>query len=222
MRRILVWDTPNMDMALGQILGRTPIATERPNMGSVINWFVGRCGEDEPIACIFVNIPPGEVSNPKFHGWLRYLSTQGFSIFAKPKGANGDGDIDDDMLRFIRDRRGDDTAEVIVASHDAACFNDLIGELTAAGVKSTVVGYSELVNGYDLSGKQAGFIELEAIPGVFAHSLPRHINIWHLPADGIFFEASGKPARNSRSNRSPARRVNPRKSAAAQDLIDQA
>lgn len=160
-------------------------------MDAVMSWFVARCGTDKPVACIFANVRPNEASNPKFYGWIRYLLDKGFSLFVKPKDASGEGDIDDDMLQFIRARQGDDLAEVIIASHDVKCFKDLITELTAAGVKVTVLGYTELVNGFDFSTNPS-FMDLEAVPGGFPQPLPRFPNIWHLPPEGAFFDPADR------------------------------
>lgn len=172
-------------------------------MDVVMSWFVARCGTDKPVACIFANVRPNEASNPKFHGWLRYLSGKDFWLFLKPKDADGKGDIDNDMLKFIRDRQDDDLAEVIIASHDAKCFNDLITELTAAGVKVTILGYTELVNAFDFS-TNLGFMDLEAVPNVFSQPLPRFPNIWHLLPEGAFFNPSDK-LRNPRLSLPPSR-----------------
>jgi len=160
-------------------------------MDAVMTWFVARCGTDKPVACIFANVKPNEASNPKFHGWLRYLLGKDFCLFLKPKDASGEGDIDDDMLQFIRARQGDDLAEVIIASHDAKCFNDLITELTTAGVKVTVLGYTELVNGFDFSANLS-FMDLEAVPNGFSQPLPRFPNIWCLPDEGTYFNPSDR------------------------------
>jgi putative heme uptake system protein len=205
MKRVLVWDAPNMDMALGEILGRATSSKERPSLARLMNWLAKRAGDDSLDACVFVNIPTNP--SPRFHGWLRHLSTQGYRIFAKPKNASRESDVDDDMVAFIQRHTGPDLREVLIASHDAKCFQPLIQELVSAQIQVSVIGYAELVNGYETTNLE--FIDLESIEGVFVAPLPRHISIWRLPEVGMYFEPSGKPRETSRPNTRP-RRVVPR------------
>src|SRR5207244_3034707 len=54
-RRLLVWDAPNIDVALGIILGgRAPRPQERPRFDQLGRWLVERSLPDEvPEACVF-------------------------------------------------------------------------------------------------------------------------------------------------------------------------
>ena len=215
MNRILIWDAPNMDMALGNFYDRPPVAQERPNMGRLMNWLVQRCGEEDlPRACVFVNIITGRPSNPRFHNWLRYLSTQGYYVFAKPKDDDGSGDVDEDMLKFIREWTNADLREVIIASHDAQCFQEIVTELTSNGVDVLLLGFSEQANGWDDSATRM-FMDLQSVPGIFDQPPPRHIDIWSLPAEGQIFEPSGRPRAEPPSRPHRAKRVAPRQTAAS-------
>jgi uncharacterized protein len=214
--RILVWDAPNMDMSLTSFYDRIPVGPERPNMGQLMYWLVQRCGEeDTPIACVFVNVSSSRPSSPRFHNWLRYLSTQGFYVFAKPKDEDNNGDIDANMLEFIQRFRTSDLREVIIASHDAQCFKDVAGELLRDGVDVLILGFSELANGWE-EPLARQFQDLQSIPQIFEQPPPRHINIWSMPETGELFPPSGKPrSEPSKITRRP-KRVSPRKSAVAQ------
>jgi uncharacterized protein len=213
--RILVWDAPNMDMCLSEFYGRIPVGPERPSMGQLMHWLAQRCGEeDSPVACVFVNVATNRPTNPRFHNWLRYLSTQGFFVFAKPKVEDNNGDIDDEMLQFIQQHRGEDLREVIIASHDAQCFKEITPELLQDGVDVLVLGFSELSNGWE-EPMMRQFMDLQAIPGIFEQSPPRHINIWTLPAEGELFAPSGKPRPQPRKTPHRAKRVSPQKSASS-------
>lgn len=216
--RILVWDAPNMDMALSEIYGCFPLLGQRPNLEKLMHWYAKRCEDEKFEACVFVNISVSNGSNPKFHGWLRYLSTNGFTVFAKSKEKDGLGDIDDDMLSYISKYIDSNLSEVIIASHDAKCFAAISGELVARKIRVIILGFSELVNGYNLS-EQIQFLDLEAIPLVFSEPLPRHINIWQLSLEGQFFPPSGKPRTQGRTQIPMKKRVYPRKSIEAMSKL---
>lgn len=198
MTRLLVWDGPNMDMQLSDIFGRIPVGPERPDMICLLRWFNERADEDEEaMACVFANVNAWGPSNPRLHGWLRHLSASGYWIWPRPKDKDGEGDIDESMIAFIRERWTDDLREVIIASHDAACFGEIRRELMTAGVNVVVLGFSEYVNGFEELGSE-GFWDLEGIPDVFTQPLPRHVNIWHLPQEGALIEPSERPKRRRR------------------------
>ncbi len=197
-----------MDMTLSTIYGRMPVSSERPNMKAVLNWLLG-FGEDAEIsACVFVNVDTKQGSNPKFHGWLRMLSSIGYDIFAKPKVAV-DSDIDDDMIEFINARRAGLT-QLVIGSHDAKCFQELATELVADGIEVVLLGFSELINGWSTQG--ITFVDIESIGEVFRQPLPRHINIFQLPERGILFEADRQVSRKRLQARTTPLRVNPRRS----------
>ena len=204
MTRLLIWDAPNMDMSLGEIYGRMPFATERPDMKAIMRWYKNTNSIEQSLACIFVNYENRGGSNPKFHGWLRMLSGSGYTIFVKPK-INSESDVDDDMIAHIKDHL-DGLTEIVIASHDANCFKELTVSLAALGVKIVVTGYSELANGWDMGN--ITFHDLESIEGVFKNPLPRHVNVFNLPSEGMFFEPTGHNA-TRQNRRIPAKRVNP-------------
>lgn len=192
MQRILLWDGPNMDMQLSEILGkgqRAPTPGERPDTKLLMKWFTDRSGEDDHEACVFVNVGIRNGTNPKFHGWLRRLLKEGYVLFAKPKSADDVGDIDKDMLDYIAKWSTDQLREVIIASHDAANFSDVKKALECTGISVVILGFTECMTGYgDLSG--GSVVDLESIAGVFSSPLPRELNIWCLPEEGKYFMPS--------------------------------
>jgi len=205
MKLVMVWDNPNMDRQLSEIFGggRPP---RRPHMIHLLKWLRERAGDDELLACIFANISAVAATNEKFHAYLQMMHDRGFAVFAKHKDQDGQGDIDADMVAYIT-KHLDDCREVIIASHDAKCFETLIPELLARGITVTVLGYTGLMNGYDrIPGVE--MIDLEWVPGVFATPLPREFNIWNIPAEGKLFEPAVQPRRGPRLRRAAAKPEN--------------
>lgn len=187
-RHLLVWDAPNVDMTLANIIGGKPTAKERPDMARLGHWLVDRAGPDDIVeACVFVNVAP-HVTGP-IRGWVVWLLEQGFRVFAKPK--EGDSDVDDNMIDHLWDRFDEgDLDAVYIGSNDARAFLDPVTSLLDDGVQITVLGFAEFAGGLSaLPG--ATFVDLESIDGLFVESLPR-ITLETLPADGRWFEPTGE------------------------------
>ena len=184
---VLVWDAPNIDMTLANIIDGKPTAKERPDLNVLGRWLIGRAGPDDTVeACVFVNVAP-HVAGP-MRGWVLWLLEEGFRVFAKPK--HGDSDVDEDMVDHLHRRQDEGgLVAVYVGSNDARNFIDPLDELADDGVRVTVLGFAEYAGG--LSTDDAlEFVDLESIPGLFAESLPR-INLESLPEDGRWFEPTG-------------------------------
>jgi uncharacterized protein len=186
-RHVLVWDAPNLDMTLANIIDGRPTAKERPDLAVLGSWLVDHAAEDDPVeACVFVNVAP-HVAGP-MRGWVLWLLEQGFRVFAKPKLA--DSDVDDDMIDHLWDRFEDgDLDAVYVGSNDAKAFVDPLGQLAEAGIAVSVLGFAEYAGA--LSSMDAvRFVDLETIEGLFAEPLPR-FTLERLPEDGQWFEPTG-------------------------------
>ena len=181
---LLLWDGPNIDMTLSTLLGGKPEPSTRPNFGSVARWLCGRApigGEVE--ACVFTNIGPDAAQ--RVRPWINAIRTQGFAVFAKPKEAPED-DIDDDLIRHLRTRYAEGgLAEVVVASHDFAAFEDVLLELAKSGASVVVLGFNEFAGGA-LRTPGIDFVDLEDLPGVFTSPLPR-VDLTNLPPSGRWF-----------------------------------
>lgn len=185
-RHVLVWDAPNMDMTLANIIEGKPTAHERPDMSVLAEWLVDHAEGDDVEACVFVNVAP-HVAGP-MRGWVVWLLEQGYRVFAKPK--HEDSDVDDDILAHIDQRRHEGGLEAVyVGSNDARAFTDPLARLVDEGIVVTVLGFAEYAGGLStLAG--ARFVDLEAIDGLFAEALPR-IRLEALPPEGRWFEPRG-------------------------------
>jgi putative heme uptake system protein len=200
-RHVLVWDAPNVDMTLANIIDGKPTPKERPDLAVLGAWLVDRAGEDDDVeACVFVNVAP-HVAGP-MRGWVLWLLEQGFRVFAKPKLA--DSDVDDDMIDHLWERYEDgDLETVYVGSNDARAFLEPLSELADNDVNVHVLGFAELAGGLS-TADHVDFIDLESITGLFAGPLPR-LTLETLPEEGRWFEPRGKlgSLRSSRAERPP-------------------
>lgn len=184
-RRLLLWDAPNIDVALGNLLGgRAPRSEERPRFDALARWLVERTQPGEvPEACVFTNIVPGRSENVR--GWVEFLRGSGFSVFAKPK-LSEDDDIDRDLLGHIRTRMEEGPlAEVVIASADQFRDFDDDLEFLAAELPLTVLGFWEF-NRAAIRMDAVTFVDLEDVPGLFETRLVREIPLELLPAEGAW------------------------------------
>lgn len=195
-RHVLVWDAPNIDMTVANIIDGKPTARERPDLEVLGEWLVDQAGGAEVEACVFVNVAP-HVAGP-LRSWVLWLLEEGFRVFAKPKV--GESDVDEDMLAHLRRRDGDgDLAAAYVGSNDARNFLEPLEQLAGHGVAVAVLGFSEYAGGLSDSDR-LGFVDLEDIPDLFATPLPR-INLEALPAEGRWFEPTGVLGAGDRDDR---------------------
>jgi putative heme uptake system protein len=190
---VLVWDAPNVDMTLANIIDGKPTAKDRPDMAVLGSWLVDHADDPDDVeACIFVNVAP-HVAGP-MRGWVLWLLEQGYRVFAKPK--HGDSDVDDDMLDLLWQRQAEgDLEAVYVGSNDARAFVEPLAELAERGVSVTVLGFAEYAGGLS-TVEGVRFVDLEAVEGLFAEALPR-LNLELLPTDGRWFEPTGRLGRTT-------------------------
>ena len=185
--QVLVWDAPNIDMTLANIIDGKPTARERPDLDVLGKWLVARAGDDDVEACVFINVAP-HVAGP-LRGWVLWLLEEGFRVFARPKIE--DSDVDDDMVAHLKLRQAEgDLTRVYVGSNDARCFLEPLEVLADDGVAVTVLGFAEYAGQLSQSDHVA-FVDLEEVPGLFDAPLPR-INLELLPVEGRWFEPTGR------------------------------
>ncbi len=186
-RHVLVYDAPNVDMTLSNIIDGKPTPKERPDLAVLGDWLVDRADEHDDVeACVFINVAP-HVAGP-LRGWVLWLLEQGYRVFAKPK--YGDSDVDDDMIDHLWARyEAGDLAEVYVASNDARAFVDPLTTLANRDVTVNVLGFSEYAGGLSTQ-PELTFIDLEAIEDLFEAPLPR-VTLEGLPEQGRWFEPTG-------------------------------
>lgn len=182
-RRCLVWDAPNIDMAIASIVGARPTPAERPDFLALARWFVASGEGMENEATVFVNVP--EYHADRLQQWVVWLLSVGYRVFAKPRTPGSD--VDADMIRYLTERGGDQgLAEVVVASHDANNFLEPLEEFAADGVAVTAIGFTEHA-GRLSHAESIRFIDFADIPDLFSVPLPR-VDLTRLPPQGRWFE----------------------------------
>ncbi len=186
-RHVLVWDAPNIDMTLANIIDGKPTPRERPDLAVLGSWLVDRAGPDDEVeACVFINVA-AHVAGP-LRGWVLWLLEQGFRVFAKPK--DGGSDVDDDMIEHLNVRRAEGGLDAVyVGSNDAKAFLGPLTEMVDTGVAVSVLGFAEFAGGLSTTDG-VRFVDLETVGGLFAEALPR-LTLETLPPTGRWFEPTG-------------------------------
>lgn len=181
---LLLWDAPNIDMTLSNIIEGKPDPRTRPDLDVLAKWLVAQADEHDTVeACIFVNVP-SHLTGP-LRGWVLWLLDTGFRVFAKPKV--GDSDVDQDMLDHLeRSERDAQLSAVYVGSNDAKNFLEPLEDLAHRDVAVHALGFGEYAGGLAQSDL-VDFIDLESVTGLFAQSLPR-LTLDSLPPAGQWFE----------------------------------
>ena len=180
---LLVWDAPNMDMTLGNLLGTRPGPGQRPRFDAVGRWLVREAVDDAEVeATIFTNIAPGAAASVR--AWVEAVRNVGFAVFAKPK-INPDDDIDAEMVAHIERRHAEGWLQtLVVASADGRNFRDVLERLAAGGTDVRVLAFEEHAS-YATSSTGITFVDLEDVPGAFATPLPR-LRLASLPPEGLW------------------------------------
>jgi putative heme uptake system protein len=187
---LLVWDAPNIDMTLSNVIGAKPTPASRPRFDAVARWLVQSAADREVEGSVFANIPPAAAATMR--GWIEALRSFGYAVFAKPK-LHADDDVDLDMLAHIADRaRTHRLVRVVVASGDGRNFLEPLELLARDGVQVVVLSFSE-VAGYALESDLLTFLDLEDVPGAFTTPLER-VRLDALPPEGAWL----RPTRSLR------------------------
>lgn len=183
-RRLLIWDAPNMDMCLAEVIRHKASGATRPRMDAVAAWMAARCKPGERVeACVFANVGSGH--EEPLARWVANLRDWGWSVFVKPKTQPRD-DIDAEMIRYIeRPFRQGSLVELIVASHDSRAFAAALQRYAQAGVEVTVLGYRERER-VASTNDSLQFLDVEDVPDAFVEPLPR-TNLFDLPSGGRWF-----------------------------------
>ena len=187
---LLVWDAPNIDMTLSNVIGMRPSPASRPRFDAIARWFVTGAGERDVEGSIFTNVPPGAATGMR--GWIEALRSFGYAVFAKPKLQQND-DVDLAMLQHISDRaRSHTLTRLVVASGDGRNFMGPLEDLARAGTDVVVLSFSE-VAGYAMESDLLSFVDLEDVPGAFITPLDR-VRLDSLPVEGAWL----RPTRSLR------------------------
>jgi uncharacterized protein len=179
---LLVWDAPNVDMTLSNVIGGRPTSVSRPRFDAVARWLLTGAGGRDVEGCVFANVPPAIATTMR--GWVEAIRGFGFAVFAKPKLAHDD-DIDDEMLRHIHARaESHRLRRLVVASGDGRNFAEPLEALARAGVEVVVLSFWE-VAGYAQESDLLEFVDLEDVPGAFTAPLAR-VRLDNLPPGGAW------------------------------------
>jgi uncharacterized protein len=179
---LLVWDAPNIDMTLANVIGARPSATSRPRFDAVARWLLAASDDRDVEGCVFANVPPGAAATMR--GWVEAIRSFGYAVFARPKLGPGD-DIDADMLAHIAQReKSHRLHRLVVASGDGRNFAEPLEKLAREGVEVVVLSFVE-VAGYAQESEALQFVDLEDVPGAFTSPLPR-VRLDNLPEGGAW------------------------------------
>jgi uncharacterized protein len=183
---LLVWDAPNVDMTLSNVIGGRPTPSSRPRFDAVARWLLSAAGDREVEGTVFANVPPGGAVSMR--GWIEAIRSFGYDVFARPK-LGPDDDVDADMLDHIHQRaRTHRLHRLVVASGDGRNFLDPLEDLARGGVEVVVLSFSE-VAGYAQESDLIAFVDLEDVPGAFTTPLPR-VRLDNLPVGGAWLPAT--------------------------------
>jgi uncharacterized protein len=179
---LLVWDAPNVDMTLANVIGARPTPASRPRFDAVARWLLSRAGDHDVEGCVFANVPQGGAV--PMRGWVEAIRSFGYAVFARPK-LDPEDDVDADMLRHIESRvRKGNLRRLVVASGDGRNFLEPLEDLARGGVEVVVLSFAE-VAGYAQESSLLTFIDLEDVPGAFTSPLPR-VRLDNLPPEGAW------------------------------------
>jgi putative heme uptake system protein len=183
---LLVWDAPNVDMTLSNVIGARPTPSSRPRFDAVARWLLAAAADRDVEGTVFANVPPGGAVSMR--GWIEAIRSFGYDVFARPK-LGPDDDVDADMLDHIHQRaRTRRLHRVVVASGDGRNFLEPLEELARGGVQVVVLSFSE-VAGYAQESDLISFVDLEDVPGAFTTPLPR-VRLDNLPVGGAWLPAT--------------------------------
>jgi uncharacterized protein len=180
---LLVWDAPNIDMTLSNVIGARPTPASRPRFDAVARWLLAGAGDREVEGTVFANVPPGGAV--AMRGWIEAIRSFGYAVFARPKHGPED-DVDGSMLDHIAVRAvSHRLRRVVVASGDGRNFLEPLERLVREdGVEVVVLSFAE-VAGYAQESDLLTFVDLEDIPGAFVTALPR-VRLDNLPVGGAW------------------------------------
>jgi putative heme uptake system protein len=183
---LLVWDAPNVDMTLSNVIGGRPTPQSRPRFDAVARWLLAAAGDREVEGTVFANVPPGGAVSMR--GWIEAIRSFGYDVFARPKLGPED-DVDADMVAHIQRRASTHRLHrLVVASGDGRNFLEPLEDLARAGVEVVVLSFSE-VAGYAQESDLISFVDLEDVPGAFTTPLPR-VRLDNLPVGGAWLPAT--------------------------------
>lgn len=179
---LLIVDARNVDAVHGGMLGRSPRRAERFDPAVLSAWATQRVGGDLERA-LFTNVPDPIPAGVE--GWIKSLVEEGWRVYAKPKRCATD-DIDDAMVEHLRAQRW---REIVVFSHDSACFAQPLIELQHAGIAVTALGFRECAGRLPHLDRIT-FVDVDDVPGLYRQP-PLRVRLVDLPVSGGWIERAG-------------------------------
>lgn len=183
---LLMWDSPNMDMSLSNILGgQKPSKVDRPDMQSLATWVHHRSVQaGAPVeAVVALNVGRDTAPDAPIAKFIQVLRTLGFLVFVKPKDTP-DSDVDDAIVALAGSK---EFSEVIVATHDSPLLARIRKETTAT---LTVLCFSEVMPCHRRDALDAKFLDVADVPGLFREGLPRLAtpSFKLIPSEGLLLQ----------------------------------
>src|SRR6476619_5117760 len=74
---LLVWDAPNIDMTLSNVIGAKPSPASRPRFDAIARWFVQAAADRDVEGSVFANIPPSTATGMR--GWIEAIRSFGYA-----------------------------------------------------------------------------------------------------------------------------------------------
>jgi uncharacterized protein len=185
-RVVLVWDAPNLDMALSALLGGKPAPADRPNFNALAKWLVKRAATVNGSAegTVYTNVVRG--AEDRIRPWVDALRIIGFAVFALPKVNNSD--VDANMVAALETAiTSGDVAEILIASGDRRAFDDVANRAIASGIQVSYLGFRE----FSAAAGTIPFIDLDEVEGMLSSTLVR-VSLTNLPDDGAILAPTGR------------------------------
>ena len=185
-RVVLIWDAPNLDMALSTLIGGKPTPADRPNFNALAKWIVARAAAVDGNAegTVFTNVVRG--AEHRIRPWVDALRIMGFNVFALPK--IGNSDVDDNMVAMVEQAIIDgNVAEILIASGDRRAFDVVAARAIRAGIKVSYLGFQE----FNSTTAVIPFIDLSEVEGMLSPTLFR-ISLNNLPDAGALLAPMGR------------------------------
>lgn len=185
---LLLWDSPNMDMTLSNLLGgQKPSKAERPDCQKLAEWVHMRAqAANIPARAVMaLNVSRDAGSDSPLAKYVQVLRTNGFEVFLNPKDTPS-SDVDDALVSMAA---SNPASELIVATHDSPLLARI---REASSSPMSVLCFSEMLPCYRRM-ENVTFIDVAEVPGLFADSLPRLTtpSFASLPAEGLLLPPLG-------------------------------
>jgi hypothetical protein len=133
---LLVVDAPNVERVTQELLGRMPDRASRFSPAALLRWFESTSTDHPARAVIFTNV---RGDDPRKRGWMDAMVRLGFDVFERQSLGSGRA-ADDVDLAMEHAVTAKPWRRIVVFSHDANRFHDVLEAATRDGRQVQVVG----------------------------------------------------------------------------------